>query len=762
MSLEYTILNPSELQADRARAILADVYDQIVSRKAPGTGELLALVDKAFRDFYLKLSDPAYEGYMIDKDDLVDPVAFNRELEKIQADLDSLYKDSGNLSNAIVSTFNINDALIGDTESYLKAVSSKSQNVQLATTIGSSLQFQAGDDFNSTEKLDDEKVTGPRCSIDTDQGVLSLNILESTNVNNKVNNISVTPIGTAGFYEGKFYGLSGETFPEGNQFILDKPLMRLGQLNYPRHAADQLRKEGRLAMVDGNQDTYWHAEICYRTIKPVTEGAASTALDENTTLYDFGEGLSVLELADSSQLTIIENVGDEAPDISRVDVLDDSLGTTPDAIFDKISANNEGGSAAELQFEFKEPVDINWLNLNPLNFWPGVYVTVQDITVATWDEPTVFTSIPGVKSGKHENTLTREANEELTQQEIAATLSPNKYQYLGQGIWTFPIQRRIKYLRVRLSQGTAIPAPYSVLRYEQSRTITATTTRTTEKSGVFGIGKSRKSRTETAVQNMKRVIELDYINTMRITSGAKSSNGLETSSGGDFDQSVVQEKPDTALAGAIGGAIAGALTFGIGTALGAALGGVLGGALGSLFGRTVHTTTDIDDTGYKTDAEYFVTKLDVAKYAIGVRDLGIFTYKYAADSSVVSKEFSVPGEISKVTLVADEFIPEGLEGVKDPIKYYVSLDGDKWDRILPTTQESLGNLDANVGLPSIINVNSDIPVHLQNPVEGYVTVPPENSKSVRVRIEMNGDPANPLVSPVLKGYRLNILTRGEF
>ena len=76
---------------------------------------------------------------------------------------------------------------------------------------------------------------------------------------------------------------------------------------------------------------------------------------------------------------------------------------------------------------------------------------------------------------KFENILTMEANSQLTEEEVATTLAPNKFQYAGQGVWTFPA-REAKYIRIKLLQKTPIPVPYDVLHIDMSKTTTTTTT----------------------------------------------------------------------------------------------------------------------------------------------------------------------------------------------------------------------------------------------------------------------------------------------
>src|SRR5690606_12882237 len=76
------------------------------------------------------------------------------------------------------------------------------------------------------------------------------------------------------------------------------------------------------------------------------------------------------------------------------------------------------------------------------------------------------------------------------------------------------------------------------------------------------------------------------------------------------------------------------------------------------------------------------------RWVIGVRKIRINRYRYAQSSAITTKAFSVPQGVKAVSLSAVEDIPEefyakDLRTRNEWIRYYISADGNTWQRISP-------------------------------------------------------------------------------
>lgn len=109
------------------------------------------------------------------------------------------------------------------------------------------------------------------------------------------------------------------------------------------------------------------------------------------------------------------------------------------------------------------------------------------------------------------------------------------------------------------------------------------------------------------------------------------------------------------------------------------------------------------------------------RYAIGLRDINIMSYRFKEKSSFISKRYEVDGEISKVMLYSNEKIPESYQTVvkynNDWITYEVSFDDINWFSISPMHHEPLNDnfpakileLNGNeVDLTSAFQVHKDL------------------------------------------------------
>jgi len=226
----------------------------------------------------------------------------------------------------------------------------------------------------------------------------------------------------------------------------------------------------RAKMIDGSPDSFWECEYIIdasEALKALTPAGATQPEGGDT-----GGKRSVQDVMTYGEAGASQEAQQEGVQLTLGELIDKISGPA----IDKMDLD------ATILLELKEPKIINWLNLTPHNFSDTSWLEVLDVSTskdgANWEE------VEGLHDSKFENILTEEANAELTPDEVAVTLAPNKFQYTGQGVWTFPA-REVKFIRFKLLQKTPIPAPYDVLMVELSQTVTATHT-AKETWGPFG------------------------------------------------------------------------------------------------------------------------------------------------------------------------------------------------------------------------------------------------------------------------------------
>lgn len=450
------------------------------------------------------------------------------------------------------------------------------------------------------------------------------------------------------------------------------------------------RQRTRKHMIDGNPDTFWECEY----------------------VVDASEAVGRI-----TESNLMDGSSEEAPQATMGDLL--TMLTSPEV--DKLDLD------CSIIIELPSAQIINWINMLPHNFSDVSWLEVLDVSTSL--DGSNYEPLEGFNEHKYENILTDDVNKELSQDEAAMTLAPNKFQYTGQGVWTFPA-REAKFIKITLLQKAPIPAPYDVSVAELTQTLTTTVT-TKRDSGFFS---SESTRTRQSSEEQQKEVELSYIDTLKVSSGNSNLDGLETS-------------PNTTQ-GAAGGQSAGNLIVGILTV--------------ELLGGSVHRDKRIEESGWKVKNTYTRTKWDKARYAIGIKELGVWSYKYNSSSGLVSMPFKSPKPIRSVSLLADELIPKAFmtSGSMRPwIRYWASLDdGLSWQAIAPAGDSPTVRVDG-IRIPQVIHVNSGLPESERDPRAGYVDFSTEVN-TVRLKAILERPDSIEDMTPVLKGYRLRLVTRG--
>lgn len=273
--------------------------------------------------------------------------------------------------------------------------------------------------------------------------------------------------------------------------------------------------------------------------------------------------------------------------------------------------------------------------------------------------------------------------------------------------------------------------------------------------GLFGSRKKTKVDTQTNIITESKIVKFSYLQTLAVEGGLATAKDFakETEASTIVIDTSKQDK-DTVAKVAQAGAISTLLMGNVLSALGFA-------GVGKLFGKktTVNVKATSKDSGWSLVKTWNQPQFDVYRYAIGIKDISLCQFKYEQISEVVSKTWSSPKEISKVTLYVDQFIPSEFPSGPSYIEYYVKPDIEEveWIRINALGLPTVFNSDGTI-VPRIISFNSERPVTSMLE-EAYIntTVPVKGIKFKAVLsrpTELDSGVSAVSYTPILKSYKL--------
>lgn len=773
--------NRSTMDADRAKSLF-DAIRRRIMRGETSHQDVKARVFEAFTKYFSELSQPITEDTPLMSLGLRDPDDYRDFIETVAADLQNATQDARNLSEGVVAGFNASTTQVRQLEAQVKRATNKSQDLQHLSSTYSEDTIVAGDDFVDDSRIDKGMtLEAPMIELPFNQNVVALRRTEAKNVLEGGQAV-IRILSTFRIYEGKFYALEGEARPEGGTFHwsgtdnsiqtdasapgvppdlltrynnwrtgLDSSSVRLqtpsGELQIKDITAEMAyiwstdspdgwgpfsQNEWDMLANNFHFDPTFASEPGY--IRPTAREVATdkgAPLDERQSIRSrmidddpdtFWEGEFVIDASEALGQSQNANVSDEAsppePQLTLGQIMDLVAGPA----IDKIDLD------CSIIIELPAATMLNWVNLLPHNFSDSSWLEV--VNVSTSLDGSEYEQIEGIAEHKFENILTEDVNKELSQEEVASTLAPNKFQYTGQGVWTFPA-RVAKFIKLDLLQKTPIPAPYDILRVELSQTVVTTTT-STKDPGLLGLWSSASTKVGTQTDYEERTIEMSYSDTLQVLQGQSSLSGLETPPGSE--QRTLKDK-------------AGSLVVQVLTA--------------ELAGGSHHIGQQVESGGWKVKDQYTVTKWDRARYGIGVKELGIWAYQYDVKSGFVSVPFKTPKPIRSVSLHADELIPKAFnaDDVRPWIKYWLSLDdGQNWHPIAPVGEGPAARVDGK-RVPQSLHVNTGLPEAERDPRTGYVDFDMEVN-TMRLKAILERPDGITDMTPVLKGYRLRAIVRG--
>lgn len=146
-----------------------------------------------------------------------------------------------------------------------------------------------------------------------------------------------------------------------------------------------------------------------------------------------------------------------------------------------------------------------------------------------------------------------------------------------------------------------------------------------------------------------------------------------------------------------------------------------------------------------------VETVPIQRYSIGIRDIALASYKFATESTYISKPFTIQNPISLIKLSAISQTPHEPTGVAW-LRYYISVDdGATW---LPISADD----DSTNEIKQQYIVNSKTPASLRQSQNGYIETQ-KDVNSVRVKIDLIR-PTDAFdteyLTPIVYGYTLSI------
>lgn len=730
MSNEYLQLNDTQLNLKKSENLIAIIEakrkDAIDRKEIQSENSLFAELFKAFKDFFSKLGKPTLKKRLLKIGSPARSSDYNDTMREIHDDIHVAYSETDALSSVIVKDFNYSESERQMLLNKIRLLNSESTDYSFYTQGAKSQSIFGVDSFTNNSKVDFSKI-GPgaqAAELVTNQGVVTLKRTGNVDRNPLVSTVtgiqeSIPTWNAAaetGGYEGLYFGVRNEPRPEGGQWHITYSAD--GSRLFENGASEEENMPRRMQMFDNNPDTFWEVEC---VTSPIVGYISSE-----------GNQISV------SEFTSLINNDVSSPDVST------SGGTVVTSehgsLVEAYTPVAESGAATYLTCSFivflSRSEVLNWVSLNPNNFGKENYIEI--LSIQTSADGKAFSELDGFDDHEFETMLTKQANSELTPQEVTDTLSPDQFKYAGQGVWVFS-PRLTKAIKFDLRQTRSYIKIYEVLMVELEQTVT--TTVTTDPSGWDKFW-GAEEETTTSSKTIQNQMEIPYL-----TGHVVGFDVMSLEQGG----TTLEPKKDYfTFIGKVSGTVAdilNALTFGI-------------------FGSSTQTSTTISPQ--KMTRQWTKSKSDRARFAIGIRDINLYSYKFAASSEIASKPYMSPAPIAKLALQVEEQIPkifysDGTGTENDWIKYYVSLDnGTSWIRISPTHHKTTMSEDGKNAVPEILNINSDIPAaERTNPLAYVDTGEPVYSvrfKAVLLRPTNIADAES--YTPVLSQYSLQIYPAG--
>lgn len=747
---QFIRLSDTKMNVKKAENLMAIIEakrkDETTKMDMQNERNLFSELFEAFKKFFLSLGKPTIEKKMLKKGSPAKSSDFNNFMTQVNNDIKVAYSETDALANVVVKDFNYSEADRQMLKNSVVSLASQTVDYSFYSDGAKTRSIYAIDDFVDNSKIDYTKISAGSNSAElvVNEGVITLKRTGNTDRSSAVSRVTGIKesiqgwdyVNQSGGYEGLYFGIKGEPRPEGGSWHV--MFSSDGTSMYDVGGSEEENMVRRLQMFDNNPDTFWEVELN----APQVTGYVNRVTGKQISVEEFNE--------------LVNNELDSPNvNISGGTISTDATGSLID---DYAPISGSGGSnflSCSMVVNLRSPTTINWISLNPNNFGQALFMDV--LSIQTSSDGQKFDELDGFDDYEYSIQLSDKANNELNSEQIQGTISPDKFKYAGMGIWTFS-PRTVKQIKFDLRQTRSYIQPYEVLMVTVSQTITTTTT----KKNLFG----KKVSTDT--KTVTNDIEIPYL------TGMISGFDVLSLDEAKFSQNVkTPMSGGGAVVGAIAGANAGALVslavggadLGLSIVAGAVIGFVAG-----LFGSK--KTVDVNVSPQTITKQWTVKKYDRSRFAIGIRDINLYSYQFAETSEIVSVPYLSPKPISKVSLHVNESIPEVFYNSAESagtenewIKYFISVDdGASWYRISPMAHKLTMSSDGKTPLPEIININSDVAPSERKNHLAYIDT--ESAVySVRLKVVLSRPTTledAQSYTPVLSKYALQIYPVGGF
>lgn len=728
---------------------ISALFDRIVRRSAEhARGSIFDVLSQLFiefKKFFTKAKSPRFDFTPIKKGDVLVAETYNETLMDAIEDLSVCTDETNAIKPIVISSYNASRQMAKELENRSETALSKITDIRLFEgQLGQEI-IVVGDDFLTTNRIDNFfSLNAPSADIKTTEGLVTLNRIESINLVDESTNVTCEPTmpgdinisdsstsdtgaviesNVGRYYEGNFYNFIGSARPEGGNWHLVESFNDITEdnLNYNNTVTGDQPPDtfDQDPLGDYIPGTAIRAQDVTIVDKGATEAERNNIrrrmFDENTATFWEAEYVQELEQEGSSIL----GMGSSGAGTEENEEL------TLDELAEVAIAQDTKDFEVQVTIDFGREKEVSWLSLDPINFGQTAWLEITDIATQSSEEEG-FATIPNLFNNRFANTLTNEANEELQADVAASILAPDRYSFKGKGVFNFPTVSA-QYIRVKIRQKVPVPNLYQRLFVQLVRSIDTTISIKKKPGSVARLfGKRTKRRKQYVQTRMSRLVKLTYLQTLQTyNNNAPLGQFVEET---DPTEKSSQTKNR-------------------------------GGLRGWLFGKTI-TNTNEKDSGWSIARDWLQVQYDKMRYAIGIRELSVFKYRFSPTSEFVSKKFTSPKEIIKAQLEVIEEIPSEFNPAQRYIEYYLSFDDENWHRVNPTGSPTLYLEDGQIA-PEILTINFDIAGAGPNQsVRNITTDSP--ATSVRVKVIMKNDPSvgNPdSYTPVLKKYRVKLFPR---
>lgn len=785
--------NPTALAQARAKEVFNAIRRKFADRTIRSHDDVRQEIYAALADFFLHAGEPTYEGTELPAGLARTREAYSVPISQIEADLRVAYAETQALSQSTTASFNFQTALFDSLEGRIKKASSTLIDLQISNDRFNEPVIVAGDDFTDKSRIDVDATTAlPRADVSAQGNVLTLRRTGNESVvDPSTVLIQVEPLKTYRYrlYEGQFYGLQNQWFPEGGAFHFEQSAV--GQdtgaipsdlLNrFRQYISGQNKAAGRDVtgqvsniLFQGRQNASQNGgkfsgftkeewELLDSNIHSGSDLVAAAggeirqhpqSLSSNQTIIDTGADLQTkLEFrramvdGDPStfwQVEYVIDIGSQTASDTEIEELlsnmteqdandPERVGALTQLLQQSLRDFDVLDLDVRLTFDLRDRATLNWIDLNPLLFEGVEFMEV--LRIATSDGGDTYEDIPFLRNGESAARISRDSNVTVSAND-RDVIAPNASGFAGRGLWIFS-PRAATHVQIDLRQAVPVLVPY----HRQNLTLTRLVTRHRSRSAF-----KRKKRNTQSIES--RNVRLSYPETVLSLAGSADPADLSKAAGAtSTDRSI---KYGTAAAALHIGA------HGIGAAATVIAAG------GGLFvgGRTSYGAESIAKS-------WLTTHWDKARYSIGIRDIGMWAFTYDTQSEMISTPFRSPQPIRDISLEVDETIPKEFNEGRERtswIDYYISLGDDQdWYPIAPVNQRVTRTLEGNQ-IPVVIHVNSGIPPVERNPAEGYIDLDQEvDMVRFRAVLRRPTDITDAdSFTPTLKSYRVLMTVRGGF